>query len=197
MRHWTAFTGLVVATVAIGLSVVACQGGDGTASSEPPEQSAQRVEVPALGIALAEVPAGVEVVSMDETTVRLSPADGVAGDVVLDVRAPESGGVNLVAAVQAHQRDIQSRADGSYHGSQELRTQLGPAFTSRGSYVKADGGAVQELHVYALHPRGDAMLRLLTELPSDEDPSARAQTMLELLAQVEALSGGTGASEGL
>lgn len=195
MRHWMAFMGLVVATVAIGLSMVACQGGDGAASSEPSEQAAQRVEAPKLGIALAEVPAGVEVVSMDETAIRFSPGDGVAGDVVLDVRAPESGGVNLVAAVQAHQEDIQARTDGSYHGSQELRTQLGPAFTSRGSYASADG-AVQELHVYALHPRGDAMLRLLTEFPSDEDPSARAQTMLELLAQVEALTGGSGEPEG-
>lgn len=194
MSHWTVLTGLVAA-VAIGLSTVACQGGDGTGSSEPAEQAAQRVESPALGIALAEVPDGVEVVSTDDNAIRFAPADGVAGDVVLDVRAPESGGVNLVAAVQAHQRDIQSRADGEYHGSQELRTQLGPAFTSRGSYVSADG-AVQELHVYALHPGGDAMLRLLTELRSDEDPAARAQTMLELLAQVEPLTGGSGEPEG-
>jgi hypothetical protein len=180
--------------LALAVGVAGCQAGGGDSSETEARDVPQRVASPALGVALADLPEGVEVISADASAVRLTAADGVSGEIVLDVTTPESGGVNLVAAVQEHQAELEARPDGTYHGSQELRTQLGPAFTSRGAYT-GDGGAVQELHVYSLHPEGDAMLRLRTEYPAAEDASARAQTLLELLAQVEGLTPGDGAAE--
>jgi hypothetical protein len=141
----------------------------------------------ALGIRLLAMPSGWETVQNDAQGIELRRSvDGGQGRLKITVSAPQSGGVNLVAAVKERQREIEGQG-GTFFGSKQLKTPFGPAYTARGSY-KTVLGEVEELTVFALHPdRGGRMLTLSYTYPAGSETSARAQELFDVLAEVDRL----------
>jgi hypothetical protein len=172
---------LLVATIALGLA--ACGADRPTGPTAP-----AGLDCPQLGVRLASVPAAFAVVHNQADELVLEPAgEGTEGRLTVRSEAPEVGGVNVVAAVQAHQERIESLPDGSYLGQQELVTPGGTAFWSRGSYT--DGaGPTEETAVFAVHPDGQHLLSLLYTYPRGTDSAARVERLLEVLGEIEPLS---------
>ena len=183
---------LAALAVVAGASLLAgCQGiGEGETAVEVP---AQRVESPALGVAIANLPPVFQVVVNEEDRLELAPTDATLGGRLLVVAGepPEIGGVNLVAAVQAHKEDILARPDGEYQGQRELAgLPLGKSFYSRGRYSAEGGGTEEETVVYFLHPWGDRPLLLIYRYPAGEDTPSRLQDQLfEVALELEPLEG--------
>ncbi len=160
-----------------------------TAACAPPmETGPTPVDNPGLDLRIATVPDGFEVSRNDGADLELIPTgEGVQGRVVVRV-GPQETGVNLVAAVQRHQADIESRPGGVYHGARELEGPLGTAFYSRGGWKSDDGTELEETVVTAIHPSGDRRLDLVYTYPTGGDSGERVTALLGLLAQIEGLS---------
>ena len=157
--------------------------------AKPPalEQPAStRVENADLGIALAAIPQPFEVTANEAASLELS-ADGPAGPgmVVIGVGPETVGGINLVAEAEGTQAWFEERTDGQYFGNLELVTQLGPAFTARGSYRDASE-EIEELRVFMLHPSVNRLLTVVYRYPPGEGKD-RMQHLAELLGEIEAL----------
>ncbi|MEM9552997.1 MAG: hypothetical protein AAGC60_01975 [Acidobacteriota bacterium] len=154
----------------------------------PPEPEPVVVENVALGVVIVDLPEVFVVAENQGETLRLVPnadalgeeaaASAAEGALDVHVRRPEVGGVNLVAAWQQHKAEIEARAQGEYKGQNELVTQLGPAFYSRGRYVDEGGAATEETKIFTLHPTGDAMLELVYSYPAGDDSPTRLQDQL-------------------
>lgn len=154
----------------------------------PVETDPNPVDNPTLGLRIASVPEGFEISRNDGADLELKPTgDGVEGRVVIRV-GPHEAGVNLVAAVQAHQADIEARPEGTYHGARELEGPLGTAFYSRGGWVGESGIAMEETTVTAIHPSGDRRLDLVYTYPAGEDSGERVTALLGLLSEIEGLN---------
>lgn len=160
------------------VSLAACGGPPETA----PPPAPKGVNNAALGVAFVVLPAGWEEVQNLPEGLRLR-RDG--GEVAISVGVEEPAGVNLVAAVERRQREIEA-AGGSFAGSKELITPWGPAFTARGRFPGA-AGEVEELTVLALHPAGwNRPLVAAYRYAVEEGATARrSRELLELLAEVE------------
>ncbi len=97
---------------------------------------------------------------------------------------PEEPGINLVAAVETHREDIESRPDGVYSGAQELTGPMGTAFYSRGRFKGADG-TVEETRLLSIHPRSSRIVEMVYRYPAGDDSSERVGELIELFAEVE------------
>lgn len=185
-RHFVVFVALAA------LVLVGCP----QEPEAPPEPEGMRVESPGLAIALADLPAFFQVVKNEGETLELAPADPqVAGTLVIGAETPEVGGVNLVAGIEAHQADIESRPDGVFKGQRELGSQLGTAFYSRGHFTGDDGTPQEETAVFVVHPDGQRMLTLTYTYPQGEDSADRLMEQLfVVLGELEPLDDGTGAT---
>ena len=99
---------------------------------------------------------------------------------------PPEAGQNLPAEVKAHQVFIENQEEGDYLGGQELTSQLGTSFYSRGRYLH-DGTEIEETVVFALHPYKDRIMTITYRYPVGVDSAIRVQQLFDVLAVVEGL----------
>ena len=158
------------------------------AEEAPAEAPAERVENAELGVALADLPDFFKVASNDPGVIELAPKDEtVEGKLTISATEPETGGINLVASIEAHQADLEGREAGAFKGQRELGSPLGTAFYSRGQWSEA-GRTMEETVVHLIHPAGDRKLLLTYVYPSGDDSSARLMEQLfVVLGEVEAM----------
>jgi hypothetical protein len=170
---------------------LACGPGKPAQEAAPPQPApGPRTENPALGIALATVPATFRVEANAGADLRLVRADGAPGSLHFELTAA-AGGVNLIEALKAHQEAIQARPGGDYKGQIELRSPLGTTFASRGRFG-TEGATTEEFRIFAVHPDGDKLLTIVYSYPAGEDTPARRDELLAVLGEVEpAAPGGT------
>lgn len=154
--------------------------------SKPAPPPDTGVENTALGVKLVSVPEGLTVSINQGDTLELKPADeGTAGRVWFTVRPePEGVGVNLVAAVNGHQAEIEGLPGGSYKGAQELQGDIGTAFYSRGRFSEA-GSEVEETVLFLIHPSGTQLLEIHYRYPAANDSAARVEQLIGVLAEME------------
>lgn len=139
-----------------------------------------------LRLRLAGVPTEFTVVTNDGDQLDLAPADpGTEGTIIFANHPPEMG-QNLPAEVKAHQVFIEDQPGADYLGGQELVSQLGTAFYSRGRY-SLDGTELEETAVFSLHPYADRIMTITYRYPAGDDSSIRVQHLFDLLAVVEGL----------
>ena len=152
------------------LCTVACQ----PAAEQPAEPvKGERIENTELGMAIAELPAYFQVTSNEGSVIELQPASAeVEGVLKVQESEAETGGINLVAAVERHKADLQNRENGEFKGQRELGSQLGTAFYSRGLYTEA-GRTMEEVVIFLVHPKGDRELQLVYTYPAGEDSKER------------------------
>ena len=157
-----------------------------TGEEAPP---GERVENPNVGIAIAALPSFFAVESNEGEQIALVPADGTTpGRLLVQAGPAESGGINLVAAVQAHADSIRDDFGGQYKGQNELGSHLGTAFYSRGQYDDDGGQTTEETVIFLVHPWGDRTLQLIYRYPPGEDSKARLEDQLfEVLGELEPL----------
>jgi len=156
--------------------------------AEPEAPAAERIECSGLGVAIAALPAWFRVAVHRDDALELVPAaaDGT-GRLAVVVGEVEDGGINLIAAVEEHQAEILARPGGEYKGQRELTSQLGTTFYSRGRY-DSDEGVIEETMIFAIHPWGDRILRLVYRYPAGDDTRERLEEQLfEVLGEIEAL----------
>ena len=177
------FRAFLLAGLAAGL--VACGP---TTEPEPEPVKGERVENAALGMAIAELPAFFKVASNEGTVIELVPVDPqVVGTLRVQESPAESGGINLVAAIERHKADIQGRPDGVFKGQRELGSQLGTAFYSRGLFTD-QGQTMEETMIFIVHPKGDRELQMVYTYPAGEDSKERLMDQLfGVLSELEAL----------
>jgi hypothetical protein len=168
----------VAAILAVSTALLACGAGGGSKAETP----SNRVEAPGLGLAIANLPDGLEVTTNEGGTLMLVPK-GKAGTIVVQA-GPAEVGPNLVAAVKEHQASIEARPGAEYLGVRELVTPLGSAYWSRGRYEQG-GSTVEETRIVTLHPDGHRLLYLTSTYPAGDDSSARIQELLALLTEIE------------
>jgi len=163
-----------------GIACISCS------DSQPEPVPAPRIENSELGIVIAAVPSPFVVGTNDGPALQLR-APGEAGEATLyfETTAELTGGINLVAEAEGMQDWFEQQPDGQYFGNLELGTPLGPAFTSRGSYV-LNGVAVEEIRVFAIHPAANRLLRLTYRYPPGEGKE-RLQQLAEVLGEIEGL----------
>lgn len=202
---------LALAAATLALALAAC-GGEGGGAQAPAAAEPTRLESPEVGIAV-EVPAGASFTAAgtEGGVLRLASEGEVAeGDVrlgpatlVYDAEPPQEAGVNLVAAINEREVEVEARPEGRFFGQGELGSHLGPAFSTRGSYVDEEGRAVEELRIFAVHPSGDRLLHMtLAYEPAPGQAAVRLQQALTafgwiepLPVEAEAYEGGTEAGE--
>lgn len=184
LNRWT--TPLTLGLVA--LMAWGCQPAQEADEAEPAFERAENAQ---LGFAIGAVPEGLKVDVNEGSRLELVPADpALGGRLELMVGEPVTlGGVNLVAAYQAHKEDINSRTDGEYKGQRELiGMPMGTSFYSRGRYTAEDGTATEETIVFFVHPLNDRTLEVVYRYPAGEDSAIRLQEHLfEVAAALEPL----------
>jgi hypothetical protein len=167
--------------IVLALAVSALSCAEPPPPPPPPDTSVENVD---LGIALASVPEGLETAVNEGSSLELRPAaEGVEG-LVWFVVSPDLHAVNLVAAVQSHQTEIESLPDGEYKGSQELKGDFGVAFYSRGRFVETEA-TVEETVLFLIHPASSRQLEIHYRYPAADDSAARVEQLIEVLAELE------------
>ena len=151
------------------------------APAPPPDPGVTNAE---LGIRLAAVPEGFEVARNDRAVLELRPVGGIVGGTILFTVGPEETGVNLVAAVKAHQARIENLPNGEYQGAQELQGPLGTAYYSRGRYQGGDE-LEEETVILSQHPSQSRLLEITYRYPAGDDSAARVKELIGVLAEVE------------
>lgn len=171
---------LLTVILVCGIACISCS------ETQPEPVPAPRIENSELGIAIAALPSPFVVGTNDGPALALrAPAASGEATLYFETTAELSGGINLVAEAEGMQDWFEQQPDGQYFGNLELGTPLGPAFTSRGSYV-LDGVAVEEIRVFAIHPTSNRLLRLTYRYPPGEGKE-RLQQLAEVLGEVEGL----------
>lgn len=143
-------------------------------------------ENPELRLRLAGVPEGLIVITNDGDQVILEPADAAKNGRILLMNMPPEAGQNLPAEVKAHQIIIENQEGGSYLGGQELISQLGTSYYSRGRYLE-NGVEIEETVVFSLHPDADRIMTITYRYQAGDDSGARVQELFDVLAVVEGL----------
>ena len=147
----------------------------------PPDTSVENTE---LGIALASVPEGLRTTLNEGSSLELRPTAEGADGLVWFAVGPEKVGVNLVAATQSHQAQIENLPDGEYKGGEELQGDFGVAFYSRGIFSEGDV-TVEETVIYLIHPTASRQLEIHYRYPAANDSAARVNQLIEVLAELE------------
>jgi hypothetical protein len=151
----------------------------------PPEPiPTTTIDNPELDLTIADLPVGWTVRENDGRTLALAPSQSDRRGLVTVRVGPEEHGINLVALVEEHRRQIEGRPDGTYAGAQELSGPLGVAFYSRGRFTR-EGEAVEETRIFAIHPAASRPLELEYTYPAAEDSSARVSELIDLFARIE------------
>lgn len=191
--------------VSLLLAAGACAPGE-----EPDEQPAAgpRAENETLGIALAQVPAGFELIRNegDELVLGRSDEDDPAR-LTFELGPVQAAGVNLVDRVWEEKERIESLPEGDYQGQNELGgVPIGTTFTSRGRFLDEETGErVEEYRALAVHPVENRVLVLDYEYPApppgQEGEHNRLQELMLVLEQIEpagagAAPAGTGGESG-
>jgi hypothetical protein len=168
----------ITTVLCLALLALTCSGPAPPADTE--------IENSNLGIKLASAPEGLALSVNQGETLELRPADeGTAGRLWFTVRPEQEGvGVNLVAAVQGHQAQIEGMPGGSYKGAQELQGDFGVAFYSRGRFSEA-GSEVEETVLFLIHPTGNRLLEIHYRYPAGSDSAARVEQLISVLAELE------------
>ncbi len=188
MRRFKVFRGIAIAAV-VGLALVAASCADRVAQAPEPEPEPISVANSALGIRIAQVPPGLAVAVNEESQLVLTTSDDASsGQLSVEVGPPEDG-VNLVAAVNDHQRQIEAAAEGQFSGGAELVSHLGVAFRSRGQFLDLEAGAMlEEACVFVIHPGASRLLTLRYRYPAAQDSAARVDQLLAVFAEIESTS---------
>jgi hypothetical protein len=153
----------------------------GARNPEPVDTSITNVE---LGISLAAIPDGLVVAENQGAILRLQPeGEGAAGTLWFEV-GPEQEGVNLVAAVKAHQAAVEGLANGDYKGGQELQGDFGSAFYSRGRYLE-NNSLIEETVLFMVHPAGNRLLAAHYRYPAGDDSAARVEQLIDVVSYLE------------
>lgn len=164
--------------VPIAITAIGC--------AEPPPEPApvQRIENHELGIAIANVPSPFVIDSNEGAVLELrAPGDLSEGVLFFETTDEMSGGINLVAEAESMQDWYEQQPEGQYFGNLELGTPLGPAFTSRGTYL-LDGAQIEEIRVFAIHPTSNRLLRLTYRYGPGEGKE-RLQQLAVILGEIE------------
>ena len=162
---------------------MAMAAGCASEAPQPATPPAERVEAAELGLAVAALPPGFEVVENDARALVLSGPGETR--LRIAIGPAERAGINLVEAVKARRAEIEAAPGGVYLGNRELMTPIGTAFTARGSFER-DGEAVEETVVYALHPSANRLLTLTYAYPPGE-AETRVQELISVLGEVEGI----------
>ena len=93
-------------------------------------------------------------------------------------------GVNLVAAVKAHQAQMEGEPNGDYQGAQELQGDFGSAFYSRARYTD-EGHPVEETVVFMIHPSGNRLLAIHYRYPAGDDSAVRVEELINVIGYIE------------
>ena len=166
-----------VLTFAVVLLTLSC-----AAPAPSPESAAiQNVD---LGLTLSGLPPGLVLASNQGSSFELRPADEAKGGILWFAVGPEKEGINLVAAVQEHQEQIEGRTDGDYQGAQELQGDFGSAFYSRGRYLDR-GELTEEAAVFMIHPAGNRLLVIHYRYPAGDDSAARVEQLIDVITYIE------------
>lgn len=181
MKNFRPFIVLVVTASAVMLG--SCRQ---PVEPEVVERPAMVVENMELRLRLAGVPGGFKVVMNDGDQLILEPSDSTTEGQIHFANNPPEAGQNLPAEVKAHQVFIENQEEGDYLGGQELTSQLGTSFYSRGRYLH-DGTEIEETVVFALHPYKDRIMTITYRYPAGDDSSVRVQQLFEVLGVVEGL----------
>lgn len=172
----------------LGIAMIAAFVGACSPPTDEP-QVALRVENPALGIAIAEVPSGFTVASNQGEDLILHRTDEPS--VVLSFElASEARGQNLHEALNEALAEFQAMDGGKYYGNVELMGPLGTAFSARGRFEE-EGKAIEESRILTLAPVGNRMLILHYRYPEGDRETSRIRMNDELLAvfgEVESLT---------
>ena len=159
--------------------IVAC--GDSFQGNSPGEG----IENSTLAISISSIPQPFQLETNEgESLILTAPG---SGRLEFQVGPIEETGINLVREVKQRKAAFEALPDGTYLGNTELATQIGTAFSARGSYESAVG-KVEETWIYALHPTSDRLLTLTYRYPAATDSQERVQQLLSVLGEVVALS---------
>jgi hypothetical protein len=172
--------------------LTACQPpAEESAAPATSDETLPRIENQELGLAVGAVPTEWKVVSAEGETIRLEHLDetGAAdGELWLEARAPEVGGVNLVNMIKRSQEQYEAMEEGSFKGQVELGTQFGNAFSVRGQFTES-GQAYEERQIFSVHPSNrDLALVMVYRYPAPANSRERTEEMLELFSELEDLS---------
>lgn len=150
------------------------------------EKPAVIVENDILRLRLAPMPPGFDLKTNKGDQLIIEPADQAAqGLIAFQVMAPDAG-QDLTFEVKSHRAFIENQPEGVFSGGQELISQLGTTFYSRGRYLVGEN-EIEETVVFALHPDGDRMLTITYRYPAGIDSSVRVEELFEVLASVEGI----------
>lgn len=180
------------------LAAGACAPGAEEGSEGSEAASRPRVENEELGIAVAHLPSGFEVVENRGETLVLGRTGDDPARLTVELGPVQEAGVNLVDRVWEEKARIESLPDGVYRGQNELGgVPIGTTFTSRGRFVNEGGERVEEYRALSVHPTENRVLILDYEYPvpppgeQEDGPSGRLRELMLVLEQVEAAGGGT------
>jgi len=167
------------------LAWVGCQSAP---APEAAPGAGPRVENVVLGIALASVPVPFELRSGEADTLLLARSleDESEGLVLIAAGPIESAGINLVEVAKGKNADFVALPGGESFGNRELGTQIGPAYTARGSF-DGETGRIEETWIFTLHPAENRLLRVSYRYPAGGDSGARVNELMSVLGEIEAL----------
>ena len=153
----------------------------GPEATPPPDPGVENAD---LGIRLSAVPDSLVVARNQGPDLELKPADEMVSGRLWFTAGPEVAGVNLVAAVNEHQQQIEGHPDGEYKGAQELTGPFGSAFYSRGTFLEG-ADIEEETAVFLIHPSGTRMLTISYRYPAADDSAARVEELIGVLGYLE------------
>lgn len=181
---------------ALGLLVAAACGPGQDADSQ--EAEVWRIENPDLGLAIAEMVPGFEIVTNDAFGLEFAnTAAETPGKLWFEIGPTENSGINLVEIVNAQRAVFEALPDGNFKGNRELMMTDGrPAFYSRGQFSE-DGVVLEEIRISALHPIRNATLQIFYRYPEtgEENSKERLNDLLLLIGEVEGFKVDTSATE--
>lgn len=179
---------LLLSLAAAGILLVGCQPSNSdpasTSSGQTAPAASERAESPQLGLALASVPEGFQVVQ--ESELRLRRTDDQTGEVWVEV-GPIVESINLVQEVRDWEKRFDEMPGGDFKGQMELGTQFGSAYSVRGRFLNGDL-EVEQFRLMSLHPSDYRLLSLIYTYPAGEDSTMRSNQIMEVFAQLEALA---------
>ncbi len=187
------------APAVLALAYLLAWSGCGPRSPRPGETPVPgpRTENPALGIALAQVPAGFVVKRNEGTDLvleRSAPDDH--GHLSILVGPAQKAGVNLVDQVWKEKARIEALPDGKFEGQNELGgSALGTVYTCRGRYTDEQGQAMEDFKALAVHPSANRLLTLDYRYPAPApgtSPNDRLEQLMLVVEQVKDLSAPSG-----
>lgn len=175
---------ITVLAAAVLIPAAACTRSPGPKAAAP--KPAQRVANAALGIAIADLPAGFRVVENNDDGLILDRGSEVDATLTITAGPLQPQGVNLIQAVNEQKPEFERMSGGKFLGYKELRTPIGTAYTVRGQRA-GESGPLEIGRVLTVDPSASRLLILSYVYREGEDTKARMEELLDVLAQVEPL----------